>query len=257
MHDHRLAMKLALVLIAIATTSHAEDKVQITGSWSGKFRENTLEKHAPQKGFISNPNDWKALWQSWRPQQAVPKIDFDQELVLVGIVQGPNTVFLFPLIKDGKLSFATGGTKVGGPGFGYKLVKIPRAGIQSIQGHPLNAASVQGMVQIPQAVAAFDQHQLEIKLWEYDPFLADVGAKLVDTFRLEKYAHSGDETTKTSFQVGAKHTPQPNRRYYITVFILKDGKRTHIGERDGKSGLCNVLSDGKPTQVNMIIRSVR
>jgi hypothetical protein len=41
------------------------------------------------------------------------------------------------------------------------------------------------------------------------------------------------------------------------VFVLKDGKRTHIGEQGGKSGLCKVLTQGNPSSVKMIARTVR
>jgi hypothetical protein len=51
---------------------------------------------------------------------------------------------------------------------------------------------------------------------------------------------------------------KPKMRYYITVFVLDDaGKRTHIGEKDGKAGLCLVLTDGQPNKVTMIVRPVR
>lgn len=255
MRYDRLAVFLLLILSA--TQSPAADNIQPTGSWSGKFRDNTLQKFAPQQGFIATLDAWKHLWGAWRPGKTLPEVDFEKELILVGVVPGPNAVLLLPLNQDGKVTFAVGGTKKGGPGFGYKLVKIPRVGITSVQGKSLESTGVQGVVQIPSTVASFDKHQLEIKLWEYDPFLADAAAKLVDELRLKPFRHTNGKTTKTSFQVGTQLTPQANRRYYITVFILQDGKRTHIGERDGKSGLCKVLADGKPSTVNMVIRSVR
>jgi hypothetical protein len=98
---------------------------------------------------------------------------------------------------------------------------------------------------------------MEIKLWEYDPFLADASAKLVDEFGAKTYKHMQGKDTETSLSVGAKLEPRKDRRYYITVFVVKDGKRTHIGERDGKSGLCKVLTQGNPASVKMIARAVR
>ena len=253
----RNCLALFMLLILSAGWSPAADNVKTTGNWSGKLGDDKLRNLAPQTGFVATPEAWKKLWEAWRPQESLPKIDFEKELVLIGVVPGPNLVLLLPRNKDGNVTFVVGGTKIGGPGFGYKMAKIPRAGVKSVQGNPLEETGVRGVVQIPDKVSSFDKHQLEIKLWEYDPFLADAAAKLVDEIRLKEYRHQAGEPTKTSFQVGAELKPQPNRRYYITVFILQDGKRTHIGEKDGKSGLCKVLSEGQPTQVNMIIRPVR
>jgi hypothetical protein len=39
--------------------------------------------------------------------------------------------------------------------------------------------------------------------------------------------------------------------------LLKDGKRTHIGELDGKADLTKVLEGGKPSKVKMVVRAVR
>ena len=41
------------------------------------------------------------------------------------------------------------------------------------------------------------------------------------------------------------------------VYALKDGKRTHIGEKDGKRGLCTVLAKGNHSSVTMVLRPVR
>ena len=126
-----------------------------------------------------------------------------------------------------------------------------------MNGTPVIPKGVRGVMTIPKEIRSFAGHALEIKLWEYDPFLADVSAKLVDEFVLEKYSHRSDKTIKTKFSVGSQLEPRKDRRYYITVFILQDGKRTHIGEQDGKSGLCKVLTQGNPSSVKMIVRAVK
>lgn len=229
-----------------------------TGSWAAKHKDEALRKLAPASGFIADAAAWKALWTAWRPDEEVPKVDFENELILVGTVPGPNLVLLNPdLDEQGNVKFVVAGTKVGGPGFGYKLVKIARKGVKSVNGQPLTAPGVTGTVVIPKTVAAFDDHQLEILLFEYDPRLADVSATLIDKFVAEKFGHVADEETAVKFQVGSKLQPREDRSYYITVFVLKDGQRTHIGERDGKSGLCKVLTNGEPREVKMVVRPVR
>ena len=120
-----------------------------------------------------------------------------------------------------------------------------------------DAAAVVGTLVIPKTVEAFADHTLEIKLWEYDPRLADVGANLVGEFKIEKFSHAADKESKTKFTVGDQLKPRDDRSYYITVFILKDDNRTHIGEQDGKPGLCKVLTGGNPREVTMVVRKVK
>jgi hypothetical protein len=226
--------------------------------WSGKIKDESLRKLAPQSRFIADVETWKALWSAWRPGEELPKVDFVKELILVGTVPGPNLVIMRPTIDDSEdVKFIVGGTKIGGPGFGYKLIKMSRDGVKTVNGRPIEAKGVQGVLVSPKTVGSFEGNSLEIKLWEYDPFLADASAKLVDEFGIEKYSHEGGKETETTFLVGGKLEPRQDRRYYITVFVLKNGKRTHIGEKDGKSGLCKVLTQGNPSSVKMIARAVR
>ena len=157
-----------------------------------------------------------------------------------------KTVVNIPVIPARKVADPTGA------GDAY------RGGLLSglINGKSIEAKGVQGVLILPKLLPKFVDHALEIKLWEYDPFLADVGAKLVDEFAVKKYSHESGKQTETPFSLGGKLEPRKDRRYYITVFVLKNGRRTHIGEQDGKSGLCKVLMDGKPTSVKMIARAV-
>ena len=247
------------LLGSLATVGQAAPTaVETIDMWSGQVKDATLRKLAPSTGFIADKQAWEKICLAWRPAEQVPKVDFAKQLVLFGVVPGPNLVLMRPTIdKKGNISFLVAGTKKGGPGFGYKLILISRLGVKAIKGKPIADKGVRGTVLIPGKVGSFKQHTLEIKLWEYDPFLADVGAKLIDRFQVEKYQHQDGRETATPFTVGAQLDPRTDRRYYITIFVLKGGKRTHIGEKDGKSGLCNVLTNGNPATVKIIARPVR
>jgi len=247
-----LVSSLTIVAQAAPTT------IETLDMWSGQVNDIALRKLAPSTGFITDPTHWQKLCKTWQPDVKVPGVDFGKQLVLVGTVPGPNRVIMRPAVDEkGNVTFLVAGTKRGGPGFGYKLILISRQGVKTIKGQSIAGKGVRGTVLIPGKVRSFQKHMLEIKLWEYDPFLADVGAKLIDRFQVEKYQHQDGQETTTPFTVGAKLEPRKNRRYYITVFVLKNGKRTHIGEKDGKSGLCNVLTNGNPATVKIIARPVR
>jgi hypothetical protein len=45
-------------------------------------------------------------------------------------------------------------------------------------------------------------------------------------------------------------------KYYLTLFLLKDGERTHMGEVPGKF-LCTVLTQGEPKRVRLKAKEVR
>ena len=56
-------------------------------------------------------------------------------MILVGTVPGPNLVIMKPKTDDrGAVRFIVGGTKIGGPGFGYRLIMMSRDGVKSVNG---------------------------------------------------------------------------------------------------------------------------
>ncbi|MBM3992616.1 MAG: hypothetical protein FJ303_00440 [Planctomycetes bacterium] len=121
-----------------------------------------------------------------------------------------------------------------------------------------DAAKVEVVVHVPSKVDSFKDRQLEIRLYEFDPRIADKGATLLDKHLDKSFTHDAGKDRLVVVTLGAKAKVDPKMRYYITVFVLDAaGKRTHIGEKDGKAGLCLVLTDRNPSKVTMIARPVR
>jgi hypothetical protein len=117
-------------------------------------------------------------------------------------------------------------------------------------------AKVTGAFIVPKEVASFDGRTVEIQLYKIHPMLADKAADLVDTVQIPNFAHTGGTETKTEFTIGAKAKLETDMKYYITLFILKDGQRTHMGQVPGKF-LCTVLTQGEPNQVALTVSQVR
>lgn len=244
------------ILLVVALLAAAP--VEPPARWNGMIADETLQKLAPADSFLADAESLAKVWKAWRPKDEVPTVDFTKEIIVVGVVPGPNTVLMRPSLDDqGDLRFVVAGTKKGGPGFGYLLLKVSREGVKTVNSKPMEANGVRGVISIPEKVGSFKDHALEIMLWEYDPLLADASATLIDKLLVEKYSHEEGKTTETPFAVGTKLKPREDRRYYITVFVVKGKDRTHIGEQDGKNGLCNVLTQGNPSTVKMIARPVR
>jgi len=128
------AFLLAAVLVATKP-------VDVIDRWDGMIAEETAKTVVGPGDFVADANSFASFWKAWRPSEAVPSVDFASDLVLVGIVPGPNRVLLEPVVDDaGRVSFMVGGTKRGGPGFGYALVRIRRAGVMSVNDKPIAAA---------------------------------------------------------------------------------------------------------------------
>jgi hypothetical protein len=120
------------------------------------------------------------------------------------------------------------------------------------------SAKVTGVVHTPKEGNAFTGLELEIRLYEYHPFIAGKAADLVGKFNQKKYSHNAGTETKTKFIVGDAATIKPGMVYYITCFVLDaKGKRILMGEKNGKRGLCKVLTGGNPNKVILILRDLR
>lgn len=117
---------------------------------------------------------------------------------------------------------------------------------------------VEGSFLLAKELGTFAGRVAEVRLYAFDPFLADKGADLVEKIEFAKFAHTQGKETKKSFVIGAKGTLDPKMRYYLTFFILENGNRTHIGAcaHSGKD-LCKVLTGGQPAKVEIKVREIR
>jgi hypothetical protein len=115
---------------------------------------------------------------------------------------------------------------------------------------------VGGTFVIPAKVGSFAGHLVDIRLYKFHPLLADKAADLVDQVKLEDFAHTEGKETREAFVIGAKGTLEPKMKYYVTLFILKDGKRTHMGKDARGTFLSTVLTHGQPRKITLNVREV-
>lgn len=112
--------------------------VKMIDSWRGTLTNGSLRKLAPAEGFILEEETWTKLWKAWRGREATPKIDFEKQMILVFTAEGPNNVGCEPTLDaEGNVQAMAMSTLIGGPGFGYLMMCIPREGVRSINGTPL------------------------------------------------------------------------------------------------------------------------
>ena len=121
-----------------------------------------------------------------------------------------------------------------------------------------NSTKVTGTVLTPKTVKDYDGLTLELRLYEYHPFIADKPADLVAKLTLKDYAHKAGKETKTKITIGEAGKITAGMSYYLTCFVIDaKTKRYLMGEKDGKRGLCKVLTGGNPNKVNLILRDLR
>ena len=139
MRGRLLFLALLVVVPAVRADEKPAKPVPILKRWSGVIRDDeTLKRQAPTPGHISDAATFEKLWKAWRPKEALPKVDFTKELVLVATAAGPNRVALSATLDDkGDLRVHTRATLIGGRGFGYAIATINRQGVKSINGNPL------------------------------------------------------------------------------------------------------------------------
>jgi len=120
------------------------------------------------------------------------------------------------------------------------------------------SAKITGSIAAPKALKSFDKLVLEVRLYEYDPRIADKAADLVDMLEVKDFSHTeGKETTET-IELGAKAKIKPGMSYYITVFVLDGKDRTYIGDlAHAPNGFAKVLTNGEPREIRGTLRSVK
>jgi len=230
-----------------------------TTSYAGVCSDASLRRLVPEGGYVVDQQVWAKLWQAWRPKEKPPAVDWKQDFVLVETVDGPNRMMGSPTLDDeGAVQFLAAATRMAGPGFGYLMAVFPREGVKTVRGKqfaPGPQAAATGTITIPASVATFDDRLLEVRLYKIHPLLADASADLVEKLEVKKFGHEQGTDTNVHFVVGAGEKLDPKQSYYLTVFVLQDGRRTHMGETAEKR-LCRVLTQGKPVDVKFVVREV-
>ncbi len=113
--------------------------LEIKEQWSGIIREDALKAQLPVA--VRTKEKWEKLWKLLKRTEALPAVDFEKELIVVSSVSGPNRGRVGKLTLDdkGNVDVVAMSTRMGGPGFGYVLLRMARDGIKSVDGKALDA----------------------------------------------------------------------------------------------------------------------
>jgi hypothetical protein len=108
--------------------------------WTGYVLDPKLRAAAPEADpVIADAAAWAKLWGAWRGQEPLPEVNFEEEALFVFTALGPN----IPCLKLYRVGANVGGTVYqtlrGGPGFGYRIIKVPRKGTASLFGRSIKS----------------------------------------------------------------------------------------------------------------------
>ena len=120
-------------------------------------------------------------------------------------------------------------------------------------------AKLNGTVVVSKDVAGFEGLVLDVRLYKYDPRIADKAADLVDQLLVKDFSHAVGKDSKREFVLGDKANLEPDRNYYVTCFVLDaKGNRTHMGKCDhDKDGIGKVLTNGLPHKIGITVQPIK
>lgn len=136
---------IAILFFGFTSVAMADKEVELTHKFTGQIADVDLAAASPESGIVRDVASWKKLWLAWRPNEPIHQIDFENQIVFVETAPGPNAVIAneLKLNDHGDLRYETGSSRTGGPGFGYLIMVVPRAGIKTVNGMTMDGKPVQ------------------------------------------------------------------------------------------------------------------
>lgn len=122
------------VLVAVAGDAVAADEK--TRTWTGSVADTALKADGPP--VIVTEAAFKKMFESWKFEKELPKVDFEKNLVVVATTVG-SKIGGKPVLKDGNLTFPAFSTRDIRPGFRYLIAVFPKDGVKTFDGKPLPA----------------------------------------------------------------------------------------------------------------------
>ncbi|MBT4692204.1 MAG: hypothetical protein HOB73_02550 [Planctomycetaceae bacterium] len=111
----------------------------VTEQFTGYSEDSDFDDVDSRHDFIVDQTSFAELWNEWNAIDAVPAVDFTQNIVVVAVVPGPNQIMMQPTLDlSGNLMLKAASTRMAGPGFSYAIQIIPRGGIESVNHVSLN-----------------------------------------------------------------------------------------------------------------------
>jgi hypothetical protein len=126
-----------MIICSSASWVHGEVReIKALKEWRGRV-DNATGAKAPARGYLIDQGELDRLWAAWHIPADKPTVDFKTRLVLVRTCNCSHISIAPHLNEQGDLHIQVTITKDLREDTGYVLVLIPRRGIRTIDGKPL------------------------------------------------------------------------------------------------------------------------
>jgi hypothetical protein len=128
------------ILICSSTSLAKADgrEIKPLKEWPGRV-DNASAAQVPARGYFANQGELDKLWAAWHIPGESPKVNFKTHLVLVRTCNCSHISVAPLLTYQGDLQVRVTITKDLREDTGYVLALIPRQGIHTVEGKPLEA----------------------------------------------------------------------------------------------------------------------
>lgn len=110
--------------------------------YAGYVEDGDYQTIESRHDFIVDQDTFDEMWLDWNPTSIAPEVDFEENLVVVATVVGPNHIMMQPTLdSNGNLMLKAASTRMWGPGFSYQIQVIPRDGVESVNHVDINRDS--------------------------------------------------------------------------------------------------------------------
>lgn len=132
-----------LLILCVGTVSEsrarAEDKkVEPVKVWAGLLDEKKLTELAPAKGYVTSEAALKKVWETWRPGEKLPEVDFTKQVVLVNLCGMYPPKYELKVTAEGDLKVVVIPLVPPRRGYGYGIAVVERSGLKTINGKAID-----------------------------------------------------------------------------------------------------------------------
>jgi hypothetical protein len=129
------SLAAASIVALMAGSGRAQQTVTPAQHWEGEFGDEKLKQAVPNGGVITGPDGFAKLWKAWRPDERVPAVDFNKQVVVVATcsTKGEHPVTSATL-RAGVLGVSWDAARRGRGGWGYAILAFDRAGVNEVNG---------------------------------------------------------------------------------------------------------------------------
>jgi hypothetical protein len=127
------ALAVASIVPLLAGSARAQQSLAPSHQWEGEFSDEKLKQEVPKGGVITDADGFAKLWKAWRPNEAVPAVDFKKQFAFVATcsTKGERPV-PWATLQGGALSVSWDAARRGRGGWGYAILTFDRNGVKAV-----------------------------------------------------------------------------------------------------------------------------